>query len=349
MKKRLRVLAVCSLLVMSLTAASCGNAGTEGDPSSSGTDSEIPATESENSGSGNLVAGAENGNSGAGNPSAGKENGDSEAGSGSAGSGSSSQGEAGKVYTAADVLAPLGFDVAEYVTLPEGYQDMEIERGADREATEEDVQEMLKAFVAMYPYVSTDSGREKVTPDTITDQWVKENFSAEGCTTIEQLKEYLRDYINTANESQNNSIIEDTIFGRLMEEGDVTIPEGYLEKRIDLYKENVYHTVEESGKSFEERMGVTEKEFLDSIAGNMETRVRKELILEALVKDLDIRFTQSEIDDYMYTYMTTYGYQEKEDMFRDLGRLSELSGEDYLKLGYAEHQAWYKLRQMVLK
>lgn len=190
--------------------------------------------------------------------------------------------------------------------------------------------------------------KQQITYEEVSDQWVKDNFySSMGVTTLDEFREYLKSYLESMNETSQDSDVENKILEKLLEECEITIPDGYLEKRIESYKEAVYALVEESGKSFEERMGMTEEEFETSLPLNMENRVKKDLLLEALVKDMDISFTQSEFDDYVNTYMTTYNYDSAQKLYDAFEGASELSGEDHVKLGYAEHQAWTKLKNSV--
>lgn len=190
--------------------------------------------------------------------------------------------------------------------------------------------------------------KQQITYGEVSDQWVKDNFySSMGVTTLDEFREYLKSYLESTNESSQDSDVEDKILEKLLAECEITIPDGYLEERIASYKEAVYALVEESGQNFEERMGVTEEEFETSLPLNMENRVKKDLLLEALVKDMGITFTQSEYNDYVSTYMSTYNYDSAQKLYDAFEGASELSGEDYVKLGYAEHQMWVKLKNSV--
>ena len=337
------------------------------------------------------------------------------------------------IITAEDVLAPLSYDVTEYVTLCD-YMNMDIYVGSDYAVTDEDVEEMVEAFASMYDsyYVVSDkttvedgdrvnidyvgyldgeafdggtaedqdlvigsgtyidgfessligaglgeteitvtfpedygvdslNGQEatfavtinsisepvEITYDTINDDWANDNFSDEEVTTVDELRDYIREYLESSNESSLDSEIQSQAIEKILEESEITIPDGYLDLRIEDYKEAVYATVEASGESFEDCMGCTEEEFLEQLPDSMETRVKKDMIFEAIVADMDYSFTQSDFDDYVMSYMYYYSFDSDEALFEQMSMMSELDGEDYMKLGYAEHMTWTQVQNSV--
>ena len=186
-----------------------------------------------------------------------------------------------------------------------------------------------------------------VTMDTLCDDWVKDNFTDMGCSTLEELRTYLESYLKEGNETLDDNRLQELILKQMLEECEVTLPEGYLEQRIEIYNQSVYEKVEASGQSFEECMGVTEEEYLSSISENMESRLKKELIMAAVTLDMDTVVPESVYDSYISTYVYNYNYDSEEELFAELDGVTELSGEDYAKLSCAEHQAWAKLTSIV--
>ncbi len=184
-----------------------------------------------------------------------------------------------------------------------------------------------------------------VTYETISDKWVMDNFSAEGLTDLKSLRSYLHDYIKSLNESDQDTKIQNAIIDKIVENSEITIPDGYLEKRMELHKASVYAAVEESGQSFEAQMGLSEEAFLEELPANMERRVIKDMVLEALVADMGIEIKESDFHNYVMTYMNYYGFSEPDQLYAQFAKLSELDGEDYCLLGYAQHQAWIAIRK----
>lgn len=334
-------------------------------------------------------------------------------------------------YTAEYVLSALSYDVEDYVVLND-YWNMDIDAGEGYTASDEEIEEQLEAFAAMYNTILVESSKttvedgdvvnidytgyldgeefdggsaedynleigsdtfvdgfedaligftvgetatitvtfpedygvdslngqdvefsvtvnaileeQEITYEEISDQWVEDNFySSMGITTLDEFREYLSDYLEMLYESDTESDIEDQILEILLEECEITIPDGYLELRIESYTEAVYAIVEASGESFEDCMGVTEEEFEESLPENMESRVRKDLLLEALVKDMDISFSETDYLFYVDAYLNNYGYETEDELYEAAEGASELSGKEYIMLGYAEYLAWNKL------
>ena len=334
-------------------------------------------------------------------------------------------------YTAEYVLSVLSYDVEDYVVLND-YWNMDIDAGEGYTASDEEIEEQLEAFAAMYNTILVESSKttvedgdvvnidytgyldgeefdggsaedydleigsdtfvdgfedaligftvgetatitvtfpedygvdslngqdvefsvtvnaileeQEITYEEISDQWVEDNFySSMGITTLDEFREYLSDYLEMLYESDTESDIEDQILEILLEECEITIPDGYLELRIESYTEAVYAIVEASGESFEDCMAVTEEEFAESLPENMESRVRKDLLLEALVKDMDISFSETDYLFYVDAYLSNYGYETEDELYEAAEGASELSGQEYIMLGYAEYLAWNKL------
>lgn len=69
--------------------------------------------------------------------------------------------------------------------------------------------------------------------------------------------------------------------------------------------------------------------------------------MQALVKDRNITVKQSNFNSYIQNYLSYYGYTEPEPLYEQLDALSELDGESYALLSYAEHQAWYQIQSKI--
>lgn len=76
--------------------------------------------------------------------------------------------------------------------------------------------------------------------------------------------------------------VQTEVLAKLLDECEVTIPDGLLDQRIAEYKERVNKMVEDSGQSFEDYTGKTEDEFYKDIDTTMEESLKQELILKQL-------------------------------------------------------------------
>lgn len=59
--------------------------------------------------------------------------------------------------------------------------------------------------------------------------------------------------------------VQTEVLAKLLDECEVTIPDGLLDQRIAEYKDRINKIVEDSGKSFEDYTGKTEDEFYENI------------------------------------------------------------------------------------
>ncbi|WP_294785087.1 trigger factor [uncultured Eubacterium sp.] len=183
--------------------------------------------------------------------------------------------------------------------------------------------------------------QKEMTYDDLTDEYVSQNFSNQGITTVDGLKSKVSSTLEQQVYSNKMSEIQSGVLSKLLEECEVTIPDGLLDQRISEYKDRVNKAVEESGKSFEDYMGMTEDDFNDQVSDYIEESLKQELILEAIVKDQNISISEKNFETFVDSYVSQYGIADRDTFYKEYG------GEDYVRLSYAENQALSKVMDSV--
>jgi len=183
--------------------------------------------------------------------------------------------------------------------------------------------------------------QKEMTYDDLTDEYVSENFASSGITTIDGLKSAVSSSLEQQNYSSKMSEIQSAVLSKLLEECEVTIPDGLLDQRVSEYKDRVNKAVEESGKTFDEYMNMSEEDFDKQVPDYIEESLKQELILEAIVKDQNISISQKKFEAFVDSYVSQYGIADRDTFYEEYG------GEDYIKLSYAENQALSKVMDSV--
>ncbi len=174
--------------------------------------------------------------------------------------------------------------------------------------------------------------------DEITDDYVEQNFSSYGMTTVDDLMADVEETLEETNEVYKKSEIQDLVLEKLVEESVIDYPEDLLDERVE--DELTYY--QESAEAYDvdyEEFVVSYygydsvDEFEDAIREMMEEYLPQELVLEAIVADLDFSITRSDYQDFVDSYVAYYGLESEEDFYAYYGE------ELYVMLGYAESQA----------
>ncbi len=177
--------------------------------------------------------------------------------------------------------------------------------------------------------------------EDLTDEYVSENFGTQGITTVDELKSQVSSGLEQQVYSTKMQEVQTEVLAKLLDECEVTIPDGLLDQRIAEYKERVNKIVEDSGQSFEDYTGKTEDEFYENIDTTMEESIKQELILEAIVRDMKLSISEKSFESFVDQYVSSYNFDSRDAFYEEYG------GEDYIKLSYAENQALSKIMDSV--
>lgn len=171
----------------------------------------------------------------------------------------------------------------------------------------------------------------EMTWDKLTDDYVADNFSSRyGLTTVKDFK----DRVNDSMQSQLDVAVQKAYLEKLVEESEVTLPDGLLDKRIEKTMNSYETTCQQYGMTVDDYIqnyyGKTVDEYKESLKEDLTTSLKEELVLEALVGKLKVKVTADEFNSFVSYYAKYYGMTE--DAF-----IEECGGKDYLVLNYAEY------------
>lgn len=171
----------------------------------------------------------------------------------------------------------------------------------------------------------------EMTWDKLTDDYVADNFSSRyGLTTVKDFK----DRVNDSMQSQLDVAVQKAYLEKLVEESEVTLPDGLLDKRIEKTMNSYETTCQQYGMTVDDYIqnyyGKTVDEYKESLKEDLTTSLKEELVLEALVGKLKVKVTADEFNSFV-SYYAQY-YRMTEDAF-----IEECGGKDYLILNYAEY------------
>ncbi len=170
-----------------------------------------------------------------------------------------------------------------------------------------------------------------ITYEEITDDYILENFGAsQGITTVEAFDKVVDENLK----GNLDMAIQDAFLSKLIEQSEITFPEGLIEKRVEETMASYVEQVAYYGMMLDEYLdtyyGQTEEEFRADLAKEMEATLREELVLEALVADLKCEVTSTDFATFVSYFAANYNMSE-EDFIEQCG------GKEYVMLNYAEY------------
>jgi trigger factor len=209
----------------------------------------------------------------------------------------------------------VGEDVELNLTFPEDYQNTELAGQA----------------VVFKVKINKIVKEEFMTYDTVTDEFVANNFVNNGYQKVDDLKKGVREQLESNNESQKKTDTQNAIFEKLHETCTVTMPDGLLEQRIqeymDQFTENLKTNYNMELSAYLSSVNTTEDEFNQQVRQYIEDSLTNQLILEAIAKKESIELDEEGYAKYKQDIITEFSF-ESEDA------LIEQYGEDYVKNAY---------------
>ena len=170
-----------------------------------------------------------------------------------------------------------------------------------------------------------------MTYDTMTDEFVANNFVNDGYKTVDEMIEGTRKQLESNNETNKQTDTEKEIFKQLHESCTVTLPDGLLDQRIQEYKDQYVQNIKNSYNmelaDYLGSMGMTEEQFNDQVHQYIEESLTNQFILEAIAKKEKIEADEEGYTAYKKDVISDFGF-ENEDA------LLEQYGEDYVKNAY---------------
>ena len=171
----------------------------------------------------------------------------------------------------------------------------------------------------------------QITYAEITDEYVMDNFGTSyGLTTVDAFNALLEENL----QSSLDMAIQDAYLDKLVEESEVTLPEGLLADRVAAtiasYEEQVAYYEMTLEDYLNDYYSQTVEEFTAELEAEMEVTLQEELVLEALVAELKCEVPSEEFNSFVSYFASSY-YMTEEDFLEQCG------GKDYVLLNYAEY------------
>ena len=170
------------------------------------------------------------------------------------------------------------------------------------------------------------------TPE-LTDEFVAENI--EGCNTVEEFKEKLRDELTANNESTASAQLQSEAWEKVVRNTKVILlPEDEVQKEVDsfyaMYQSYAESYEMEFSEFLEMYMGTTEEEFAEQVKSAAEETVEQRLIVSAISEKEGIELTDEEFEEKIVQLASDYGFSSKDEFFEAYGgQVTEDQMKDY--------------------
>lgn len=223
--------------------------------------------------------------------------------------------------------ANVGDTVALNLTFPENYQSTDLAGQA----------------VVFNVTVNKIVNKVDMTCETITDQYVIDNFSYRGYETAQDLKDGIKEQLTQSKESGKEQDTQTAVIEKLQEICTVnSLPDGLLDERVKEYKEEMEKSLKEDyNMGIEEYLTMinqTQEEFDTEITDYMKQNLEMELILTAIADKEKIEVDEEGYKEYINNIISSGNYESEE-------ALMEEYGEDYVKTVYRNNKAMDMIRE----
>lgn len=179
--------------------------------------------------------------------------------------------------------------------------------------------------------------KQDINYDTITDQYVADNFSSQGYETVQALKDGIKEQLTQSNESAKETDTQSAILEKLQEVCKVnSLPDGELDERVKEYKDKMEKTLQDnynmSVEDYLSAMNQTQEEFDTEINDYMKKNLEVELILTAIADKEGIEVDEDGYKEYIDNIISSGNYADED-------ALMEEYGEEYVKNIYRNNKA----------
>lgn len=223
--------------------------------------------------------------------------------------------------------ANVGDTVSLNLTFPENYQNTDLAGQA----------------VVFNVTINKIVNKVDMTYDTLTDQYVADNFSTSGFETVQDLKDGMKEELVSSNESSKETDTQSAVIKKLQEICKVkSLPDGVLDQRVKEYKEKLEKALKESYgmemKDYLSSMNKTQEDFDTEIVDYMQQNLEMELILTAIAEKEKIEIDEDGYKEYVAGVISDGGYKDEDELMKEYG-------EDYVKTVYRNNKAMDIIRE----
>ena len=153
--------------------------------------------------------------------------------------------------------------------------------------------------------------KKKELPE-INDEFAKD---ASEFDTLDEWKKSFREKLEKANTSKAKFETEDNAIEEVCKDSKVDIPSGMIETQIDNMEQDISSRLSYQGMKLDQYLqmiGKTKQEFRDEYKEEAEKQVKRNLVLEAIMKDAEIEATKEEVETKIKEMADIYGKKEEE-------------------------------------
>ena len=153
--------------------------------------------------------------------------------------------------------------------------------------------------------------KKKELPE-INDEFAKD---ASEFDTLDEWKKSIREKLEKANTSKAKFETEDNAIEEVCKASKVDIPSGMIETQIDNMEQDISSRLSYQGMKLDQYLqmiGKTKQEFRDEYKEEAEKQVKRNLVLEAIMKDAEIEATKEEVETKIKEMADIYGKKEEE-------------------------------------
>lgn len=154
--------------------------------------------------------------------------------------------------------------------------------------------------------------------EDLTDKFVKDNL---GFNTIDELKDYVKDYFSENAETEKTTNTRTAVVDTVVEISEVTLPKELLQSKVSEYLASLKEGIESSGSKVEDYIkqnyNQTVEEFGKDVAKMMEKSIKEQMVLYAISKKENMEPDEEGFDKYVDSFVSYYNYKDKKDLYKD--------------------------------
>ena len=176
-------------------------------------------------------------------------------------------------------------------------------------------------------HVKVDGIKVKQLPE-LNDEFVAELEMGEEVKTVEDLKNHVKEDLQKNADAKAEREAEDAYLTKLIEVCPVEVPEVMINRKVeDLYEEQSYSMTQNgiTMDTFLQITGQKVEDYKERIKPQAEERIKVELILEAIGKDMKIEVTDEDIENEYSKVAESYGME--------VDKVKQLVNKEYLSEG----------------
>lgn len=181
--------------------------------------------------------------------------------------------------------------------------------------------------------VTVNSIEERVdmTFDTLTDEYVSENFGSE---TVDAYVKGIRENLETTAEENKEAAIQNTVLATVRENATISgLPDGLLDQRVEEYMDQFKAMCDAYGITLEDYLSsyyqMSEEDFRAQMEDYMQSQIEMELVLEAVANAEKLELDEEGFQDYVAEVVSGNGFESEDALY-------ERYGKDYVENAYVK-------------